>query len=164
MPVNGRGGGDRACRSHLRCRLDRRRYVTCVCRFRERGQEVRQLQRMAAGPEVVAGVIQPLFVVGQITGFTAVYAYCFNKLAHIFLFYFIVFAFPTALGGDTAAGFEIELTVLLFDEAYHNGAVQPSAGIAAHDPGVETSFVAFRFGNDLHGARFGSAGYGAGRQ
>ena len=68
------------------------------------------------------------------------------------------------MGGDAAAGFEIELSVFLLDEAYHDGAVQPSVGVATHDSGVESPFVAFRFGNNLHGTRFGSAGNGAGGQ
>ena len=84
---------------------------------------------------------------------------------HIYLlFYLVVFAFPTALGGDTAAGFEIELPVFLFDEAYHDGAVQSAVGVAAHNSGVESPLVAFRFVDDLQGTRLGSAGNRAGRQ
>ena len=49
MPVNGRAEEIGRAGHIFDAVLTVDDYVTCVCRFRERGQEVRQLQRMAAG-------------------------------------------------------------------------------------------------------------------
>ena len=81
-----------------------------------------------------------------------------------FLYYFVVFAFPPAFGGDAASCLEVELAVFLLDEAYHDGAVQLSVGIMPHDAGVEAPAVVFGLGDDFYGFGLGGAGDGAGRK
>ena len=81
-----------------------------------------------------------------------------------FLYYFVVFAFPPAFGGDAASCLEVELAVFLLDEAYHDSAVQLSVGIMPHDAGVEAPAVVFGLGDDFYGFGLGGAGDGAGRK
>ena len=78
-----------------------------------------------------------------------------------FLYYFVVFAFPPAFGGDAASCLEVELAVFLLDEAYHDSAVQLSVGIMPHDAGVEAPAVVFGLGDDFYGFWVGGAGGGA---